>query len=118
MAVYLTALTPQSLLDHFDVAVRQSGAGGTILTWKRGGNGQRYTQAPSEWAEKAWFRPAVLRDKLIFNIVSPPNGRIDPIVYSYYHGSLIETFLRHFADDIVLASASPLPMPGDSPIAV
>ena len=67
--------------------------------------------------KKAWFRPSVEKDRLTMFIKKikgqPPLTRV---VYSYYHGHLIETFLTHHHDAFQVAIATPDAVTGDSSV--
>lgn len=113
MADYFFTDSSQSLLDQFNHKIEQKESKGKITTWVRSSDGRYYTHKSDEWGKKAWFKPAIGKDKLIFNIVKPKNQNVTTPVYGYYHGHLIETFLNHFDQDFTKAEATSLPASGD-----
>jgi hypothetical protein len=113
MAVYFDTDKPKALLNKFIVRVNQDEAEGKITTWKQHSDGKHYTHASKEWSGKAYMRPTVESGRLVFNIIKPQNSTITWIVYAYYHGHLIETFINHFHDDFSFGSASAQPTTGD-----
>ncbi|MCP1647304.1 hypothetical protein [Pseudomonas nitroreducens] len=111
----LTFLTdqPQKLLDSFNEKIDQKEAKGKITTWKRLSDGVHYTHKADDWLEKAFFKPSVQKDKLVFNIIRPKDSNVTRTVYGYYHGHLTETFLNHFDKLFSSAQASALGTVGD-----
>ena len=99
MAVIFITDDAQALLDRFDARIDQSEPKGKITTWEKSDDGKYYTHTSVDWGKKAWFKPKVEADRLIFNIIKPKTTNISTIVYGYYHGHLIETFLNHFDED-------------------
>ena len=99
MAVNFMTDNAHALLDSFDARIDQSEAKGKITTWEKSDDGEYYTHTSVDWRKKAWFRPKVETDRLIFNIIKPKNAGVSTVVYGYYHGHLIETFLNHFDTD-------------------
>lgn len=88
MAVHFMTDAAQALLTAFDKAIAAAPAAGSITTWEKTPAG--YTHKATNWAKKAYFKPVVETDRLKFNIIKPDNAPIDSLVYSYYHGHLIE----------------------------
>ena len=113
MADYFFTQTPQRLLDQFNRKIDQNEPKGKITTWERSKDGKYYTHKSEEWGKKAWFKPSIERDRLVFNIIKPKGRNITKPVYGYYHGHLIETFLNHFDQDFTKAEATALPAHGD-----
>lgn len=113
MAVFFFTDAPKALLKEFEARIDQTEAKGRITTWERSDDGVYYTHKAIEWNKKAWFKPVVADDRLTFNIIRPGNANITTLVYGYYHGHLIETFLNHFDEDFSRGSATALPSTGD-----
>jgi hypothetical protein len=114
MAVHFLTASPtqsQALLAAFDKAIANAGAKGSITTWEKTPHG--YTHKSTEWGKKAYFQPAPLADRLTMNILRPPTLSVDSLVYSYYHGHLIRTFIEHFPDGFTVAAATPKAASGD-----
>jgi len=106
MAVYFNTSDAAGLLKKFDGAIKQKEAKGKITTWIISADGKFYTHAADAWTKKAWFTPTVEKSRLRFNIIKPKSANVSLVVFGYYHGHLIETFLNHFAADFTLAEAT------------
>lgn len=113
MSVKFTASDPKSLLKAFDDRIAQTKQEGRITTWEKLSDGVHYTHKAVEWRNKAFFKPKFAQSKLVFNIVKPKDAAVKAIVYGYYHGHLIETFLNHFDQQFSEGAASALPDGGD-----
>ena len=113
MAIYLSTLDASGLLKKFDAAINKIEQKGKITTWEIHPDGKHYTHKASEWKSKAFLRAVVENNQLKFNIVAPKNGTVSSLVYAYYHGHLIETFLSHFDNCFVNAMSSSYPESGD-----
>jgi hypothetical protein len=99
MAVCFTTDNAQVLLDSFNARIDQSETKGKITTWEKSDDGKYYTHTSVDWRKKAWFKPKVKTDRLVFNILKPKKMNVSTVTYGYYHGHLIETFLNHFDAD-------------------
>jgi hypothetical protein len=102
---------PAALLKALDGAIARGNHAGGITTWQK--IGSDYTHAATQWHKKAYFEPHVQPGKLVFNIVKNKGTDISVLVYGYYHGHLLETFLNHFDKMFTAASCSPLCDVGD-----
>jgi hypothetical protein len=109
MAIHFTTPNAASLLKNFDARISQSEPKGKITTWEKSTDGKYYTHKAPEWNKKAWFQPKVEAAQLTFNIIKPKDQNISTIVYAYYHGHLLETFLNHFDNAFSTGVASALP---------
>jgi hypothetical protein len=114
MAIHFVTSDPAGLLNAFDLRISQKEAAGKITTWEKSEDGKYYTHKSENWGKKAWFKPAVESGQLTFNIIKPQNQTIKVVVYGYYHGHLLETFLNHFDTSFSVCKASPLPEAGDN----
>lgn len=111
MLTFLTA-RPKALLSAFQKAIED----GDITTWDEDSEGD-FTHLASQWTKRAWMRPeVVVGTSLRFAIVFRKNETDRRLVYAYYHGHLLETFLNHFADQFTKAEASPNPTGADASI--
>jgi hypothetical protein len=108
MSVSFNSSAPSELLAKFDAAIHQSAQAGKITTWEKTSTGY-YTHKAADWRNKAFFYPIIEAGKLTFMIVKPNNGDVSAVIYGYYHGHLIETFLNHFDKNFSAAQASALP---------
>jgi hypothetical protein len=113
MAIHFATSTARALLIKFDSEINQKEPTGKIRTWEKHPDGVHYTHKASEWKNKAFFRPTIESNQLTFNIVAPKDEIVTSLVYAYYHGHLIETFLTHFDQDFKNSTASSLPEQGD-----
>lgn len=113
MAITFFTDASRSLLNEFDARIKQSEQKGKITTWEKSDDGIYYTHKASEWTKKAWLKPTVFKDGLVFNIIKPKNIDVTAVVYAYYHGHLIETFLNHFDKKFSTGAASALPTSDD-----
>jgi hypothetical protein len=113
MAVSFFTDSPQWLLNEFNKRIEQKEPKDKITTWERSSDGKYYTHKSDEWRKKAWFKPSVETGRLIFNIIKPKDRNVTKVVYGYYHGHLIETFLNHFDHDFTKAEATALQTSGD-----
>lgn len=98
MAVRFLTEASTSLLKKFNDAIEQEDPKGKITTWEKSVHNKvaYYTHKAKEWNKKAYFKMAQDSDRLRFNIVAPKGSKISQDVYAYYHGHLLETFVRHF----------------------
>lgn len=108
MAVRVFCDNPSGLLSKVKASIRD----GSIETWSVDDDGD-FTHTPEQWKNRAWFRPAVLDDKLVFNILRPRSKPISRTVYGVYHGRFIEMLVTHFDDKFSQATATAMPTSGD-----
>jgi hypothetical protein len=113
MALHFFTSNPAGLLKAFNAKIDQKEAEGKITTWEKSEDGKYYTHKATAWEKKAWFKPNVDSDQLTFNIIKPKGRDVATIVYGYYHGHLLETFLNHFDEMFSVGSASALPENSD-----
>jgi hypothetical protein len=113
MAVHFKTTSAKSLLNSFDARIKQAEQIGKITTWEKDEDGD-YTHKSAEWKNKAWFRPKIENDQLTFHIIRQQDVDMTIIVYGYYHGHIVETFLNHFDDAFEYAIASARAEAGDN----
>src|ERR1700760_2962072 len=104
MAIHFTTATPEALLKSFDARIAQTEPEGKITTWEKSDDGKYYTHKAAHWAKKAWLLPKIEANQLTFNIIKPENMNVSSMVYAYYHGHLVETFLNHFDEEFETGS--------------
>ncbi|KAB7781974.1 hypothetical protein [Methylorubrum populi] len=112
MAVYFATSRPQALLDEFDARLNASEEWKRIEAWIKNGDGS-YTRSDESWTGKASMRPRVDEDRLTFNIVRLDQGAISSVVYSHYHGNLVEAFLRQLDLMFSMITSTPRCVDGD-----
>jgi hypothetical protein len=95
MAVRAFTNEPKRLLS----ALKEAIAEGRIDTWRIDADGD-LTHTARQWAGKAWMRPRIFDDRLVFNIIASKTEKMSKTVYGVYHGRLIQTLLIHFDDRI------------------
>jgi hypothetical protein len=108
MAVRVFTSNPNSLMH----TVRLSITTGTVVTWSIDSDGD-LTHSPEQWRNRAWFRPKVLDDRIIFNLLGPKSKSLTRTEYAVFHGRLIEMFLTHFDERFTRVTATALPAEGD-----
>jgi hypothetical protein len=113
MAINFYTSNPSNLLAQFDKRIAQTEPKGKVMTWIKTPDGKHYTHTSADWKGKAFFRPVIHAGKLTFNIIRPEGKNIASVVYGYYHGHIIETFLNHFDSDFSTGEATALPAAGD-----
>ncbi len=82
---------PKALL----AALERDVADGTVQTWARDDEGD-YTHAPAQWQRKAWMRPRLKSDRLVFSIIGQKDVTMSKLIYAVYHGRFAEMLLTHF----------------------
>jgi hypothetical protein len=108
MAITVFTSKPRVLLANVKAQI----ASKKIRTWSVD-EVSDFTHTPPQWLKKAWLRPKVLTDKLVFTILPPKNTKMSSEIYAIYHGRFIEMLLQHVDLEFSSASASALPVAGD-----
>lgn len=108
MAVIVRTDHPAALLRDIKSGVRR----GNIETWECDADGD-FTHTPPQFSGKAWFRPKVDGDALVFHILGQKSMPMTKGIYAIYHGRFIEMLLAHFDSGFAHARASSLPIEGD-----
>ena len=88
-----------------------------IETWRyiTNANGDYFTHVTpnKQWEGKAWLKPSVQEDQLVFNIVRPEGKNVSKKAYAVYHGRFAEMILAHFDNEFTTVWATALAKPGD-----
>lgn len=108
MAIIVKTDQPHSVLS----AIKRAIDSDKIETWQYDDDGD-FTHTADQWSRRAWLRPRIRDDSLVFNIVPPRTRTISKVVYGIYHGRFIEMLLTHFDDDFSDARATALPTSAD-----
>lgn len=108
MAVIVLTPTPSELL----AAIKSEIGSRKIETWSVDKDGD-FTHTRPQWINKAWLRPSVQTDRLVFNILTPKGEKMSRAIYGIYHGRFIEMLLDHFDLKFTEARATALPVDGD-----
>jgi hypothetical protein len=109
MAVRAFTDDPDKLLSALKAAI----ARGAIETWQIDSDGD-LTHTSTQWGRRAWMRPRVMEDRLLFNIIASKKEKMSKTIYGVYHGRLIQTLLIHFDDKITTVSATAVGTKGDN----
>jgi hypothetical protein len=104
MAVRVFCDNPTELLANIKAAIRA----GTVETWSVDSDGD-LTHSPQQWKNKAWFRPSVETEKLVFYLLGQKTEKMSKEIYAIYHGRFIEMLLAHFDLKFSRATATALP---------
>jgi hypothetical protein len=108
MAITVFTPEPEALLSN----VKKQIADKKIQTWLVDEDGD-FTHTPPQWKRKAWLRPKVFSDRLVFRIFPPEKTKMSSEIYAVYHGRFIEMLLAHVDSQFKSASASAMPESGD-----
>lgn len=96
MALTITALNPQALLD----AIYEEIDNGNIMTWSYDEDGDFYHVTPDhQWEGEAWLHPTAENVMLTLNVLPPKGRQVSSVAYAVYHGRFIEMLLAHFDTD-------------------
>ncbi len=109
MALNVYCSDPAGLLAAIRKAIRER----EVDTWLMDKDGD-FTHSPEQWRYRAWLRPKVRDDLLVFNILGRRNEKMSKTVYAVYHGRFAEILLTHFDGEFTRLSATALATPGDS----
>jgi hypothetical protein len=108
MAIRVTTSNPSELLSLLKRLIDA----GTIKTWTYDSDGD-FTHSTPQWNRKAWLRPGVRENELVFGVVAPKGVGMSKSIYAIYHGRFIETLLSHADANFDRAYVSALPATGD-----
>ncbi|MGA2654154.1 MAG: hypothetical protein ABSF28_26835 [Terracidiphilus sp.] len=106
--VKVVAHNPQSLLEDIENAIADE----EITTWEKTSGGS-LTHTNEKWRNKAWFRPKVNADSIIFNIIRPKGGNVSKDAYAIYHGRFSSMLLTHFDNKVKTIEITALASNGD-----
>jgi hypothetical protein len=109
MAVRVFCQNPTQLLQK----IKREASNGSLETWTLDADGD-FTHSPDQWRNRAWLRPHLEEDRIVFNILAPVGSRMSRPVYAVYHGRFIEMLLGHFDLEFSRATATALPITGDN----
>jgi hypothetical protein len=108
MAVRAFTDRPEELLS----ALKRGIAEGQVIGWKIDEDGD-LTLTSENFANRAWMRPKVLPDRLLFNILGNKSGQMSKRLYAVYHARLVQILLTYFDTKLKTATATALPTSGD-----
>ncbi|MGA2958656.1 MAG: hypothetical protein ABSF48_23375 [Thermodesulfobacteriota bacterium] len=91
MSIVVTTDKPNGLLS----AIRSAIDTGEVKTWEYDKDGD-FTHSAEQWKLKAWLRPKLEDERIIFHILPPQGIALSRTVYAVYHGRFIEMLLTHF----------------------
>ena len=91
MAIRVFCDEPRTLLAEIKAAIENE----RVTTWKVDSDGD-FTHDADQWRNRAWLRPRIFEDRILFNIVGATNRKLSRATYGVYHGRFIEMLLNHF----------------------
>lgn len=109
MALNVQCTDSAGLLGAIRKAIREK----EVDTWVMDNDGD-FTHSPEQWRHRAWLRPKVRDELLVFNILGRKNEKMSKTIYGVYHGRFAEMLLTHFDGEFTRVSATALPAAGDS----
>ena len=109
MALHVVTARPKLLLERLAAAIQAM----DLLTWKFSSDGVYITPTSPEWEGRGWLRPRVEEAGLIFSIVRPQGGAVDPDTNAELHGQAVTLLLAHFGPYFDQLIVSPEPGPDD-----
>jgi hypothetical protein len=101
MAIVVSVADPSGLLQKIRLGVGEE----KIETWRVDSDGD-FSHSPPQWINKAWFRPVIGPESLMFGLLGVKNTSMTKSVYGVYHGRFIEMLLSHFDGEFVSVSAT------------
>ena len=108
MAIIVKTTRPYALI----AAIKEAIDGGKIPLWCHDEDGD-FTRSDDQWRGKAWLRPEVTEDGIIFRIFPRANKTLSVSEYAVYHARFIEMLLRRFDRKFSDVTATALPKFGD-----
>jgi hypothetical protein len=108
MAVRVFTGNPKSLM----LLIKEAITNEKVQTWTLDSDGD-LTHSPEQWKDRAWFRPKLFDDRIVFHILGPTSKVLTRTDYAVFHGRLIEMLLTHFDEKFTRATATALPIEGD-----
>ena len=109
MAVVAFTTAPHALVRAINAELEHKSLDG----WVRDRDGD-FTRPDSPPEYRAWFRPKIAEDRVRFLVLAPNDRRMSVRSYARAHASFIEFLLSHFDSKFTAASATALPITGDS----
>ncbi|MGJ7499880.1 hypothetical protein ACSFBF_05930 [Variovorax sp. ZT5P49] len=76
-----------------------------VVTWSYDADGD-FTHDVDQWRNKAWLRPTVEKNRLVFGILTPKDADLTHVLYGVYHGRFMEMLLTHHTALFVECSAT------------
>ena len=91
MAIFVKTNEPAELLNRIREGIRKK----NIDTWLCDSAGD-FTHDTDQWRYRAWIRPFVETDRIVFGILCRKDHNLSIADYAIYHGRFAEMLLRHF----------------------
>lgn len=108
MAIIVTTANSSKLLADIKLAIDK----GTVATWTYDSDGD-FTHSADQWKHRAWLRPTISSEGIVFKILTPKETTMTGVVYGIFHGRFIEMLLTHFDLSFSQVVATALPSRGD-----
>ncbi|SRR6266568_1085097 len=106
--VRVVSPNPRVLLEDIEQAIAEN----KITTWEESSRGS-FTHATEQWRNKAWFRPTIDAEGVVFNIIRPKGGKVSRDAYAIYHGHFASMLLTHFDNKLKIIELTALAAHGD-----
>lgn len=103
MSIYVKTDNPQELVSKIRVNIDKK----VIDTWSYDKDGD-FTHDVDQWRYRAWIRPHIKQEKVIFAIVCRKDRNMSITEYAVYHGRFVEMLLVHFDELCKDISVTPL----------
>lgn len=103
MAVFVNIDNPELFLQNIKKKIDEK----SIVSWEYDSDGD-FTHSPDQWKNKAWLRPHVEANRIVFGIVDRKDCNLSVVEYAVFHGRFVEMLLEHFDKDCSDIRVSPL----------
>jgi len=94
MAIYIKTSNPQGLLNDIKKSIENK----VIRNWSKDEEGD--ITLAFQWNNKAWFKPFLREDTLIFGLIGRKDEPMTKLIYGIYHGRFSEMLLTQFDSNI------------------
>lgn len=91
MAVFVSTDNANELLSDIKKAIDSH----RIITWEYDSEGD-FTYNVEQWKGRAWMRPHVEANRIVFGIVDRKDVNLSVDEYAIFHGRFVEMLLEHF----------------------
>lgn len=102
MAIYIKTMNSDLLLSKLKKLIENN----KITTWKCD-NDNDFKLIEEQWENKAWLRPNIIKDSIIFGILKNKSVPFTKKIYSAYHSHFIEMLINHASEYIEDINVTP-----------
>lgn len=103
MAVFVSTDKASELLSEIKKAIDDH----DVVTWEYDSEGD-FTHVPEQWKGRAWLRPHIETNRIVFGIVDRKDVNLSIDEYAVFHGRFVEMLLEHFDKKCTDIRVSPL----------